>query len=180
MGKARVNRTWTNKKIQEWRQRLRYVSAHLVKKIFETYNQDLPGARHACEVMQEKSYVVRFPSLPDPMRGIRHNKNFFKVDVTEFTHDGKKRWGLVFYGANYRLLAYYMLGLKYPTATPTLDTLGQLISEKGIHRQLIKDRNSIFCIDKQCRQVLGRTFTPLFLSKPDKHNKNPVKCTIKT
>ena len=36
----------TNKKIQECRQRLGYVSPHLVKKTFGNSTQDYPGVRH--------------------------------------------------------------------------------------------------------------------------------------
>ena len=68
---------WNNKKIQDWRQRLGYVSPHLVKKAFKNSTQDYPGVRHEREGMPKKLTVVIFPRLSDPMRGIRRNKDFF-------------------------------------------------------------------------------------------------------
>ena len=70
---------WTDDKIQEWRQRLGYVSPHLVKKTFENSTQDYPGVRHDWEVVPKKSAVVRYPSLYDPMCGILCNKETFSV-----------------------------------------------------------------------------------------------------
>ena len=43
--------------------------------------------------MPKKPAVVRFPSLPDTMRGIRRNKETFSVELLEDTHSGKKLWG---------------------------------------------------------------------------------------
>ena len=56
--------------------------------------------------------MIRFPRFPDPMRGNFHNKETFSVDLTEFTHDGGKCWGLVIYAVKYKLLAYYIIGSK--------------------------------------------------------------------
>ena len=64
--------------------------------------------------MPKKYVVVKFTSLPDPMCGIRCNKKTFSVDVTEDTYAGGKRWVLVFYGLNSKLLYYYRLGFKKP------------------------------------------------------------------
>ena len=100
------------------------------------------------------------------------------MDVTEITHSGKNYWGLVFYDVKSKLLAYYILGFKYPTTTLNLDALGQLISEHGIPRQLITDIHSVLGAGKQWKQVPGRKITPLLLSKTDKHNQNPVECDI--
>ena len=44
------------------------------------------------------------------------------------TDTGEKRWGIVFYGVKSKLLAYYRLGLKDPTASLTLDALGKCIA----------------------------------------------------
>ena len=88
---GRVKIFWTNKKIQEWRQRLGYVSPNLVKKTFNDSTQYYPGVRHKQEVMPKKSAVVRFPSLSDPMRDIRRSKKTFSVDLLENTHTSKKR-----------------------------------------------------------------------------------------
>ena len=59
------------------------------------------------------------------------------------THAGGKRWGLVLYGINYNILAYYRLGSKYPTALSTLDALGNFIAEHEIHRMIITDIDSL-------------------------------------
>ena len=80
--------TWMNDKIQDWRQCLGYVSAHLVKKTFETSTQDYSGVRHDCEVTTKKSSVVSFPILPYPVCSIRFNKESFSVYVLEDTHSG--------------------------------------------------------------------------------------------
>ena len=85
---GRVKITWTNKKIQEWRQRLGYFISHLVKNTFEASTQDYPGVRHKCEVMPKKSSVVSFPILPYPVCSIRFNKESFSVYVLEDTHSG--------------------------------------------------------------------------------------------
>ena len=52
--------------------------------------------RHKRDVMTKKSYVAKFPSLPDPMHVMGRNKETFSVDLLEDTHAGKKSWGLVF------------------------------------------------------------------------------------
>ena len=51
---GRVNIFWTNEKIQEWRQRLGYVSPHLIKKKIDNSTQDYPGVRHEREVVPKK------------------------------------------------------------------------------------------------------------------------------
>ena len=169
---------WTNEKIQECRQLLRYVIPHLVKKTFENYTQDYPGVRHEREVMPKKLVVVRFPSLSDPMRGIRCNKENFPVDILENTHAGKKHWGLLFYGIKYKLLAYYILGSKDPTAFSTLDSLVNFIAEHGIPRMIVTDSDGFIGAGKKWKHYLGKIFTPLKISKPYKHNQNPVKRAI--
>ena len=65
------------------------------------------------------------------------------MDLLENTHAGKKRWGVVFYGVKSKLLAYYRLGSKYPTALSTLDALGNFIAEHEIHRMIITDIDSL-------------------------------------
>ena len=87
-----------NEKIQEWRQLLRYVISHLVKKNFQASNQYYPSLRHEQEVMPNKSDMVRFTSIPDPTRGVHCNKENFPVDLLEDTHAGKKCCSLVFHG----------------------------------------------------------------------------------
>ena len=91
LGTGRLNINMTNKKIQERRKRLGYVSAHLVKKIFEASTQDYLVVRHERKVMPKKSTVVRFTRLPYPMYVINFNKETFSVDLPEDTHSGKKR-----------------------------------------------------------------------------------------
>ena len=119
--------------------------------------------RHDCEVTTKKSSVVRFPSLPDKMHDTSCNKETFYVEVTEDTHYGKNRWGLVFYGVKSKLLDSYRLGLKEPTNSSTLDDLGQFIAENGIPRQLIADSYSILGAGKKWKHVLGRKCTPPLL-----------------
>ena len=121
-----------------------------------------------------------FPSLTDPIIGIHRNRETFSLDVTEDTHTRKNCWGLIFCGVNSMLFAYYRLGSKYPTASSTLDALGQLITEHGIPRNINMDSYGILGAEKKWKQVLGRTFIPLFLSEPDRHNKNPVKNSIQS
>ena len=87
--------------------------------------------------------MFRFPSLSDTMRGIHRNKEIFPVDLLENTHAGKKRWGLVFYGIMSKLLAYYILGSKDPTAFSTLDSLVNFISEHGIPRMISTDSDGV-------------------------------------
>ena len=99
--------------------------------------------------MPKKSAVVIFPSLSDPMRGICRNKDFFPVDLLENTQSGKKRWGLVFYGVNYKLLDYYRLGSKEPTVRSTLDSLGNFISEHCIPIIIITDSDRVLGAGKK-------------------------------
>ena len=73
--------------------------------------------QHESEAVTKKSDIVRFTILPDKMRGISYNKETFSADVTEFTHSGKTRWGLVFYGVKSKLIAYHTFVLKEPTSS---------------------------------------------------------------
>ena len=59
--RGRVKTVWTNEKILEWRQRLGYVSSHLVKKTFANSTQNYPVVRHEREVIPKKSDVEIFP-----------------------------------------------------------------------------------------------------------------------
>ena len=93
--------------------------------------------------MPKKLVVVRFPSLFDSVCGIRHNKGKKSADLLENTHAGKKRWGLVFYGVKSDLLAYCRLCSKEPTASSTLDALGNFIAEHRIPRKIIMDSNGV-------------------------------------
>ena len=63
--------------------------------------------RHEREFTPKKSVVVRFTSLYDPMCGTCRNKETFTLDLLDNTHAGKKRWGLVFYGVKYNILAFW-------------------------------------------------------------------------
>ena len=110
-----------------------------MKKTFTNSNQDYPGVIHEQKVIPKKSAVEIFTGLSDPLRGIIRNKETLSVDLLEDTHAGKKRWGLVFHGVKYKLLAYYRLGSKNPTAASTLDALTQFISENGIPGKIITD-----------------------------------------
>ena len=74
----------------------------------------------------------------------------------EDTYAGKKRWGLVFYGVKYKLLAYYRLGSKNLTAASTLDALSQFISEHGVSRMIITDINGVLDAGKKWKRFLGR------------------------
>ena len=100
------------------------------------------------------------------------------MGIIEDTHDGKNIWGLVFYGVKYKLFDCYRLGLKYPTASLALDSFGKLITDHRILRILITDSDGILGFGKKCKQVLGRTIIPLYLSETDKHNKTPVERSI--
>ena len=120
--------------------------------------------------MPKKSVTIRFPILPDIMCGISPNKDTLSVDVTEFIHSGKTCWGLIFDYVKHNCLAYYIFVSKDPTTSSTLDVFGQFISDHRIPRQLIMDIHIISVAGNQWNQVLRRTFTPLFLSVPDKHN----------
>ena len=64
--RGRVKIIWTNYKIQECRQRLGYVSSHIVNKTFENSIQNYPGVRNEREVMPNNSAVEIFPGLSDP------------------------------------------------------------------------------------------------------------------
>ena len=57
--------------------------------------------------------------------------------LLENTHAGKKRRGLIFYGIKSKLLAYYRLRLKEPTASLILDSLGNFIADHGIPKMII-------------------------------------------
>ena len=94
------------------------------------------------------------------------------------THAGGKRWGLVLYGINYNILAYYRLGSKDHTSYSILDELNNFIAEHGIPRMLITDSNGVLVARKKRKHFLGQIFTPLHLSEPDKQNQNPVKSAI--
>ena len=83
------------------------------------------------------------------------------MDLLENTHAGKKRLGLVFYGVKYKLLAYYRLGSKEPTARSTLNDLGNFISENGIPIIIIMDSDGVLGAGKKCKHYIGRIFTPL-------------------
>ena len=93
--------------------------------------------------MPKKSAVVIFPSLSDPMRDIFRSKETFSMDLLENKNTGKKRWGIVFYGVKSKLLAYYRLGSKEPTAHSNLNALGNSIAENGIPRMVITDSNRV-------------------------------------
>ena len=49
--------------------------------------------QHEFKAVPKKLSVVRFPSLPDPMCDIRHNKEIFPAELVDFTHAGKNHWG---------------------------------------------------------------------------------------
>ena len=176
--RGRVTFFWTNEKIQELRQRLGYVSPHLVKKTFDNSTQEYLGLRHEQEVMPKKSAVARFPSLSDLLNGISRNKETFSVDLLEDNHAGKKRSGLVFYGMKPRILAYYRLGSKDPISALNLDALIQFIVEHRIPIMIITNSDGVLGAGKKGKKFLRRLFIPLQLSKPDKHNQNPVECAI--
>ena len=114
--------------------------------------------------MTKKSSVVRLPILYDHMRGIRRNKETFSVDLLDNTHAGKKRWGLLFYGVKSKLLAYYRLGSKDPTASSTLDAQGNFIAEHRIPRMIFMDSDWVLGAGKKCKHYLREMFTPLRLS----------------
>ena len=96
LGTGKVEMTWTNEKIQEWRHRLGYVSTHFVKRNFEASNQFYPVVRHEHNVVPKKSAVVRFISLPNPMHSIRRNKEKIYWAQQRIPTLVKSRWGLVF------------------------------------------------------------------------------------
>ena len=128
--------------------------------------------------MLKKSDLARFPRLSDPMHGISRNKETFSVEFLEDTHTGKKRWGLVYYGVKYNLLAYYRLGSKDPTAVSTLYTLSQFIAEHRNPRMIITDSNGVLGAGMKWKHFLRQIFTPLQLYEPVEHNQNPFKYTI--
>ena len=152
---------WNNEKIQEWRQGLGYASPHLVNKNLDNSNQNYSGVRHKQEVMPNKSAMVIFHSLSDPMRGIHSNKKKISVGLLENTHAGKKRWGIVFYSVKSKLLDYYILGSKDPTTSSTLYDLGNFISENSTPRMIISDSDGVLGSEKKWKHYLGRIFTPL-------------------
>ena len=84
--------------------------------------------------MPKNSAVVRFPAFSEPMCGISCDKETFCLDLLENNHAGKKRWDLVFYGINSKLLAYYRLCSKEPTSPSNLYALGNFIAEHGVPR----------------------------------------------
>ena len=94
-----------------------------MKKTFENSNQDFSGVKHEQEMMPKKFSLEIFPVIYDPLRGISRNKENFSVDLLEDIHAGKNRWDLVFYGVKSKLLVYYRLGSKDPTAALTLYAL---------------------------------------------------------
>ena len=94
-----------------------------MKKTFENSNQEFSDVRHEREVMPKKSSVEIFPVIYDPLRSISRKKETFSVDLLEDIHARKNRWGLVFYGVKYKLIVYYRLGSKDPTAAFTLYAL---------------------------------------------------------
>ena len=75
-------------------------------------------------------------------------------------------------------MAYYRLGFQDPTDSSILDVLGQFIADNGIPRPLITDSHSILGAGKKRKQIPGRKSILLFLSEPDKHNKNPIERSI--
>ena len=77
------------------------------------------------------------------MRGIHRNKEIFPVDLLENTHAGKKRRGLIFYSLKYKILAYYILGSKDPTARSPIDAIGNFIAEHGIPRMISTDSDGV-------------------------------------
>ena len=131
--------------------------------------------RHDSEAMPKKSALVMFPNLIDTIRGICRNKESFSVDIMENTHTGEKRWGLVFYVIKSKLLAYCRLDSKDPTKSLALYALGKFIAEHGIPIVLIMYSEGILGAGYKWKQAIGKTFIPLHLSGPDKHNQNPVK-----
>ena len=109
--------------------------------------------------MHKKSDVVIFYSLPDPMSGVFPNKDF-SVNLLEDTHSGKERWGLVFYGVNYKFLAYYRLGSKDPTSSLNLDHLGNFTADHGIPRILITDSDGVLGAGKKWKYFYDRHLPP--------------------
>ena len=88
-------------------------------------------------------------------------------------------WGLVFYSVKSKLIAYYRLDSKEPTASSTLDNLGNFIAEHRVPRIIITDINRVLGEGNKWKHYLGRMFNRLRLSKPDKHNQNSVERAIK-
>ena len=78
----------THEQIQEWRQRIGYISSHLVKKTFEYSTQFYPGVSHEGELMPKKSAVEIFPAMPDSLCGFCRNKETFSVDAVGNTYLG--------------------------------------------------------------------------------------------
>jgi len=173
----RVKYIWTDKQITEWCQRLGYISPHLVKKTFESSTQFYPGVRHEREVMPKKAAVGRFPAMSDSLRSIRRNKETFSVDLLVDTRAGS-RWGIVFFGLQSKLLAYYRLGKKEPTSHSTLDALRKFIAWHGIPKKIITDSDKRLGAGKTWKRFLSNIFVPLILSEPEKHNQNFVERAI--
>ena len=111
--------------------------------------------------MPKKLAMFRYPSLYDPMRDVRRNKELVSVELLGDTHAVKKRWGLVFYGVNSKLLAYYRLGSKESTSSSTLNSLGNFISEHRIPRMIITDSNGVLGAGKKWKHYLGGKKSPL-------------------
>ena len=174
----RVKYVWTHEQIQEFWQRLGYVSSHLVNKTFASSTQFYPGVRHEREVIPKKSAVEIFPDIADSLRSVCQNKDNFYVDVVENTHAGNNQWVIVFYGVKSKLLAYYRLGSKDPTGASTLYALGKFIAEHGIPRNIITDSDGKLDVGKKWKDYLGRLFVLLCLSEPEKRNQNFVERAI--
>ena len=60
----------------------------------------------------------------------------------------------------------------------TLDALGNFIAENGIPIMIIDDSDGALDAGNKWKYYLGKIFTPLRLSEPDKHNQNPVERAI--
>ena len=111
--------------------------------------------------MPKNSDVVIFPRISNPMRRICCNKETFSVDLSENNHAGNKCWGLVFDVVKSKILAYYRLWSKDPTAALTLDALCNFIAEHGIPRMIITDSDVVLGEGKKCKHYLRQIFTPL-------------------
>ena len=62
------------------------------------------------------------------MYGIHRNKETLSMYLLKDTHTRKNHRGLAFYSVKSKLLDYYRLGSKDPTASSTLDVLGKFIA----------------------------------------------------
>ena len=155
-----MNIVWTNEKIQERRQRLGYVISHLIKKTFDDSTQDYPVVRHELWFLPKNFAMARFTILSGPMCGICRNEETSSVDLLKNTHAGKKRWGLVFYGIKSKILAYYRLGSKDPTAPSTLDSIDNFIAEHGIPIMIITDSDGVLGAGKKWNTISGEFLPP--------------------